>query len=114
MSESLSTKLMVGSIISKSFDLTFNELSQHKIKVPAGTTDEALALGMISTPKLVAVAVVSEGAEGVSFKIGAAGTDDVSCCPIGVISDKAGFSCDQILVSNAGSVEAEVVVVAAE
>jgi hypothetical protein len=89
---------------------TVGEKFQHTMKLAAGASDINLAIGAITVPKYLIVV----GAEGVSFKLDAGGTDAIGAYPIAVVTDEDGMTLSAILLSNSGAQEAEVTVYAGE
>jgi hypothetical protein len=86
------------------------ETFKSVIALPAGASDTSLTLGTITDPLYIAVF----GGEGISFKLGAAGTDEIGANPVGVVSDEQGLGETVVLLSNDSGVEVEVAVLAAE
>lgn len=90
---------------------SFDEEFWTTVKLAAGAADTSVALGSLTDPQVVIVI----GAEGVSFKLGAAGTDAVAADPIAVVSDEVnGLGIAAVLLSNSSAVEREVTVIAWE
>jgi hypothetical protein len=89
---------------------TVGEKFSHTMLLGAGDSDTSLVLGAITDPKYIIVV----GAKGVSFKLGAAGTDVIGANPIAIVADEDGLSETQILLSNSDSQEHEVQVYAGE
>jgi len=91
--------------IAESFVLPF--------QMPAGTSDTNIRLGMLTSPKAIAV---WSSAAGVSFKIYSTDNDAHGCNPFAFLSEKdTGLTnVSEIWVTNAGSQAATVTVMAAE
>lgn len=81
------------------------------VKLPAGASDTALILNLLSDPSMLVV----YGGTGVSFKLNAGGTDAISADPFAVVADdNDGLDIDRILLSNSDGEEHDVIIVAYE
>lgn len=73
-----------------------------EVSITAGASDTNVALGGMTDPKILAV----YGGNGIVFKLGAAGTDDVGADPIAVVgNENDGLGIAAILVSNSGATQ---------
>jgi hypothetical protein len=71
-----------------------------EVVIAAGAADTSVALGGMTDPKILVV----YGGNGVTFKLGAAGTDSVGADPIAVVgNENNGLNIAAILVSNSGA-----------
>lgn len=89
---------------------TSSEKFRHELKLAAGAADVSLTLGTMTDPVYISV----EGAEGVSFKLATEGTDSIGANPCAIVADEDGLGISEILLSNSGGAETDVVVLAAE
>jgi hypothetical protein len=106
---SVTIQVTVGSD-SKSGALTVTELFEHTMTLVAGAANDSVDLGGITDPQYIIVF----GGTGVSFKLGAAGTDDLEANPFGAVSDEEGLGITEILLSNSDGVDHDVVIYAGE
>lgn len=90
---------------------SFDEEFWTTVKLAGAAADISVALGGLTDPQVVVVV----GAEGVSFKLGAAGVDSVGADPIAVVADEVnGLGIAAVLLSNSTGVERDVTVIAWE
>jgi hypothetical protein len=81
------------------------------ISLANGAADTSLTLGSLTDPKVLVVI----GATGITFKLGAAGTDSIGADQVAAICDEGtGLGITEILLSNSDSVTHAVTVYAAE
>ena len=103
--------LTIGTTKTDTQAITPTEQFEALVKLALGAADVSLTLGTLAAPKMIAVF----GAEGVSFKIGAGGTDSIKADPFAIIFDENGdIGETAILLSNSDSVEHDVYVYAYE
>ena len=82
----------------------------HELKLAGDAVDVSVSLGTISNPVIIAV----ECPDGCTFKLGSGGTDAIGAGPVAVVSNASGLAVTEILISNPGPSEVDVVVIAAE
>lgn len=87
-----------------------SEKFRHEMKLAAGATDVSLTLGAMTDPVYVSV----KGTTGVSFKLASGGTDAIGANPCAIVTNDDGLGISEILLSNSGGSEVDVVVLAAE
>lgn len=81
------------------------------INLPPAAADTSLALGGLTAPKVLVVV----GGTGVTFKLGAAGTDDIGADGVAAVCDEgSGLGITEILLSNGDSQAHACTVYAAE
>jgi len=87
------------------------EVFNTTILLPGSASDTSVTLGSLTDPKLLMV----YGADDISFKLNADGTDVIRADPVAVIMDtKNGLGITAILLSNGGASEQTVYVYAEE
>lgn len=112
---SVVTAILTGAATTRTLTTTgtgsFDEEFWTTVKLAAAAADISVALGTLTDPQVVIVI----GGEGVTFKLGAAGTDDIGADPIGIAADEVnGLAIAAVLLSNSSGVEREVTVIAWE
>ena len=105
-----SVQMVVDSVIDNTETGTESEYFQAKVNVPSAASDKVVYLGSITDPVFLAVL----GAEGITFKLDAGGTDAIGAYPMALIMNNDGLSIDRILVSNGDGQAHEITIVAAE
>lgn len=71
-----------------------------EVTVAAGAADTSVALGGMDDPLILAV----YGGNGITVKLGAAGTDSLGCDPLLVVGNETnGLNIAAVLVSNSGA-----------
>ena len=84
-------------------DASATEHFWMELSVANGASDSSVTLGGLTDPKIL---VVMSASTGVSFKLGAAGTDAVTADPFAVVgAETDGLGISSILVSNSGSTQ---------
>ena len=105
------TALIDGKTITATDTGTVGEAFEHTLELAGLASDISLTLGTITDPVYI---IVIAAAEGVSFKLGAGGADDIGAYPVGMVSDTAGLSETIILLSNSAMAAISVTVLAGE
>lgn len=102
--------LTVDAVSQVSASGTVAEKFETTVLLATGASDVSLTLSTLTDP----IYVIVVGAKGVSFKIGAGGTDAIGANPFGAFCDDDGLGETTILLSNSDAQDHEVKVFAGE
>jgi len=100
---------LVNKTVSKVADSTYTQSFIMELTVAAAASDTSITLGGLTAPKVLIVL----GADDISFKMDAGGTDIIDADPMAVICDETdGIGVSALLMSNGGATDRVVTIIA--